>query len=110
MTLFRTFTRAGWIITAIGLIALLTLGYCAVTKPARDATKRAEANSTIADGRTGAAQDASVVRDGNDDARDATRTEVEDAQDEVRNQTDPAARDAVARRRLCRLNPGACPD
>lgn len=104
----RTLTPLGWAAAAALLILALVLGYCAVTRPSRDATRKAEASQTLAEGRTGAAQDASAVRDANDTANQSTRNEVEEAQDAIRREDDPAVRDALARRRLCQLSPGAC--
>ncbi|WP_420478216.1 hypothetical protein [Brevundimonas sp. FT23028] len=103
----RLLSPTGWLVVALLVLAGLTLGYCAITRPVRDAAAKAEASATLSDGRTKAGQDASAVRDGNDAANTATLNDVKDAQDEVRHA--PAAdRDAVARRRLCQLNPGAC--
>lgn len=50
-------------IAGLGVILLLLLAYCTVTKPSRDAARQAEASATLADGRTSAASDASVIRD-----------------------------------------------
>lgn len=105
----RTLTPLGWLVAGVALLILaLVLGYCAVTRPARDATQKAETGEALAEGRTGAAQDASAVRDANDAANQSTRNEVEEAQDAIRREDDPAVRDALARRRLCQLSPGAC--
>ncbi|ADL00715.1 hypothetical protein [Brevundimonas subvibrioides] len=109
MDFARTLSRAGLLAVGLAIVALLLLSYWTITGPARNAAKKAEAAATIADGRTQGAQDASVVRDANDAANASTLNTVKDATDEVRRTTDPAERDAVARRRLCNLNPGACP-
>lgn len=105
---YRDLSRAGWFAIGLAIIGMLLFGYWTITAPSRNAAKQAEAAATIADGRTQGAQDASQVRDTNDAANSATRNDVKDATDEVRRTTDPADRDAVARRRLCQLNPGAC--
>jgi len=99
----RTVLTIGALIGLLVLI-LVVLSWCSDRKRL-DAER---ASRTIADGRTAAAQDASQVRDANDAANSSTRNEVKEATDAVRNETDPAERDAIARRRLCRLNPGAC--
>ena len=99
----RTLTPLGWAAAAALLILALVLGYCAVTRPSRDATRKAEASQTLAEGRTGAAQDASAVRDANDTANQSTRNEVEEAQDAIRREDDPAVRDRLARDRLACL-------
>lgn len=103
----RLLTPTGWLAISLLVLAALMLGYCALTRPARDAAAKAEASATLSDGRTKAGQDAGAVRDGNEAANATTLNDVKDAQDEVRHSA-PADRDAVARRRLCQLNPGAC--
>jgi hypothetical protein len=97
----------GWAVIALLALTALALAYCGLTRPARNAATKAEATATLSDGRTKAGHDASVVRDDNDAANTNTLNDVKDAQDEVRHSA-PADRDAVARRRLCQLNPGAC--
>ena len=97
-----------FLLAALLIFALLFLAWCVATKPSRDAARKAEAAATLADGRTRAATDASTIRGRHDAARDQTQAEVKEAQDAVRSETDPARRDAVARQRLCQLNPGAC--
>lgn len=105
----RTFTPVAYLIAALGVIALLTLGYCTVTGPARQAAKMAAANQTKAEGRTGAAQDASGVRDRADQRTSEIDTAVKGGTDEIRNAPDDASAGAAALHSLCRLNPGADP-
>jgi type VI protein secretion system component VasK len=100
----RAFPVEWWIaIAAIFVVCVLTLSWC----NRGDRLKDADNAATVADGRTKASQDASQVRDQNDEANAATKAEVKDATDELRA-TDPADRDRVFRDRVCRLNPGAC--
>ncbi len=94
---------------AAAVLVLLTVMAVLIALDARKDAARAKAGQTLADGRTAAAQDASQVRDDNDAANQSTRNEVKEATDAVRNETDPAERDRLARERLCRLSPGACP-
>ncbi|QLQ12162.1 MAG: hypothetical protein HZY74_01145 [Brevundimonas sp.] len=98
-----------WLGLGLAGVLLLSVAYCAGHQPARDAARKAEAAATLADGRTRAVQDASTIRDAHEARTDQTRQDVKEAQDAVRQETDPARRDAVARQRLCNLNPGACP-
>lgn len=101
----RSFPLEWWLIlAAILIVCVLTLSWC----NRGDQLKQAGDAATVADGRTKASQDASHVRDQNDEANAATKAEVKDATDELRA-TDPADRDRVFRDRVCRLNPGACP-
>ncbi|WP_292089489.1 hypothetical protein [Brevundimonas sp.] len=97
------------IVAALTLIALLCFVMAALTMcSAKTEARKADAGQTLAEGRTRAAQDSNAVRDGNDAANQSTRDQVKEDQDALRRETDPAVRDADARRRLCILNPGAC--
>ena len=109
MTL-RTLTPIGWGVAALLLIALLKLGHCAVTKPARDAARKSDAGQTLAEGRTGAAQDASGVRDRADARDDEISNAVKEGTDDVRQASDRPAANLAARRGVCRVNPSASPD
>lgn len=93
-----------------GAALLLLWAAIAFTAPSRNAAKKAQADSTIADARTGSAVSAIEIRDKNEVANSATRASVKEATDEVERTTDPDRRDRVYRDRLCKLNPGACPD
>lgn len=100
----RAFPLEWWLIlAAILIVCVLTLSWC----NRGERIEQAKDSATVADGRTKASQDASAIRDQNDDANAATRTDVKDATDELRA-TDPADRDRVFRDRVCKLNPGAC--
>ena len=96
------------LILAAVILAVLAAGLVFCTQSSRRDAREAKAGQTLAEGRTEAAQDASAVRDANDTANQSTRNEVEEAQDAIRREDDPAVRDALARRRLCQLSPGAC--
>ena len=106
----RTFSPLGWAAVGLVLIALLTLGYCAVAKPSRDAARKAEAGQTLAEGRTGAAQDANAVRDRSDERDDQISNAVKEGTDDVRQAPDRSAATVAARRGVCRVNPSAGPD
>ena len=106
----RTLSPLGIAAAAVLLILVLALGYCAMTKPSRDAAKKAEAGQTLAEGRTGAAQDANVVRDRAVERDDQISNAVKDGTDDVRQAPDRSAATLAARRGVCRVNPGAGPD
>jgi uncharacterized membrane protein len=103
----RLLNPTGWLIVGV-LVAFLLFGaFCSYRGV--QGRQEARAYQTGADGRTAAAQDASAVRDANDAATQSTREQVKEDQDAIRRETDPDARDRLARERLCKLNPGACP-
>lgn len=108
--IIRTLTPLGWAAVVIAVLSLLLIGTCTVQsqRQARMKADSAAADKALADGRTASAQDASVIRDSNDAANQYTRYQVKEANDAIRRETNPAVRDADARRRLCQLNPGAC--
>ncbi|WP_313452512.1 hypothetical protein [Brevundimonas sp.] len=110
IALFRTLSATGKaVVAALTLIAVLCFVMAVLTMcSAKTEARKADAGQTLAQGRTRAAQDANAVRDGNDAANQSTRDQVKEDQDALRRETDPAVRDADARRRLCVLNPGAC--
>ena len=102
--MMRLFPLRTWLLIGAALIlALLVLSWCS----RGEKIERADDAATVADGRTKASQDASQIRDANDEANAATKAEVKDATDELRA-ADPAERDRVFRDRVCKLNPGAC--
>ena len=106
----RTFSPLGWAAVGLVLIALLTLGYCAMTKPSRDAARKAEAGHSLAEGRTAAAQDASAIRDRSDERDDQISNAVKEGTDDVRQAPDRSAANLAARRGVCRVNPSSGPD
>jgi hypothetical protein len=106
---FRAFTATAWAIAAVLVLALLVLGYCQVTKPSRDAARQAEAQATLSDGRTGAAQDASRVRDGADARQSETDLTVKETTDAIRSAPDDASAGDAGLVGLCRLYPGHDP-
>lgn len=52
MRLFRTLNATWFTISAVGLIALLTLGYCQITGPSRQAARQSRDDATMAQTRT----------------------------------------------------------
>jgi type II secretory pathway component PulM len=93
-------------VVAFCLMAVIIVGvsYCSEKRRAAEF----EARASMADARSAAATDSHKIRDANEDAHAATRAEVKDATDDLR-QADPAHRDRVFRDRVCRLDPTACP-
>jgi len=110
IALWNALTGRGRAIAGVlAVIALLCFSMAVLTMcRGKERGQQARAAQTMADGRTAAAQDANAVRDQNDTANQSTRDQVKEDQDAIRRETDPAVRDADARRRLCVLNPGAC--
>ena len=96
-------------LAVVGALALLTLGYCQITKPSRDAARQAEATATLADGRTAAAADASVIRDGSDTRQTETDLTTKETTDAIRNAPDDASAGDAGLRGLCKLYPGHDP-
>lgn len=92
------------ILAAIAVIAFLIAGltYCSQRKSAQEARGAA----IIADGRTGAASDASAVRDRSEARNEAIDQTVSQGTQDVRQAPDRASRNAAALRSLCQL-PGA---
>ena len=106
-SILRLFPLRVWI--AIAILALV-LGYCAVTRPSRDATRKAEAGQAFEKGRTGAAQDASAVRDRSEERDDQITQAVKEGTSNVRQAPDRSAATLAARRGVCRVNASAGPD
>jgi cytoskeletal protein RodZ len=88
-----------WLILAAVAVAVLSLlswrGACASADQAKD-------QATIADARTATATETFEITVNNAAADAATQTQVQEAQDAVR-QADPADRERVARYQLCKL-------
>lgn len=102
---------AARIVSVILLVALLCLvgfgvSYCRKT----EALKVAGAEKTLGDARSGAAQDASEIRDVSDARNEQINNTVKDSTDAVRNAPDAASRNAAALRGLCRVDPSSSPD
>lgn len=93
----------------IGAVVLLTLGYCQITRPSRDAARQAGASATLADGRTAAAGDASAIRDGSDTRQTQTDLTTKETTDAIRNAPDDASAGDAGLRGLCQLYPGHDP-
>jgi hypothetical protein len=88
-----------WLILAAVVVAVLSLlswrGACTSADQAKD-------QATLADARTATASETFEITVNNAAADAATRTQVQEAQDAVR-QADPADRERVARYQLCKL-------
>ncbi|MCC4295869.1 MULTISPECIES: hypothetical protein [Brevundimonas] len=94
-------------VAAIALCLILAvLNVCS----ARDDARKAEAGQTMAEGRTGAAQDASGIRDRADARNDQITQAVTKGTTDVRQAPDRSAANLAARRGVCRVNPSAGPD
>jgi hypothetical protein len=98
--LFNLLPMKTWLILAVVVMCLLALlswrGACQEVDRARD-------QGTIADARAGSAEKAVDAVAKNAAANEATRDQVEEAQDAIRSESDPVRRDAIARRELCKL-------
>jgi hypothetical protein len=88
-----------WLVLAVIAVAVLSLlswrGACTSADQAKD-------QATIADARTATATETFEITVNNAAADAATQTQVQEAQDAVR-QADPADRERVARYQLCKL-------
>lgn len=108
----RALTPTAWL--ALGVLAAFLIfgAYCAYQggKGERTASRKAEAGQTFAEGRTGAAQDASAIRDRADARNDQITNAVQEGTANVREAPDRSAATLAARRGVCRVNPGAGPD
>jgi len=109
---WKALTGAGRAIVAgLSLIALLCVLMAVVTMcGGKDAVRKGEAGQTLAEGRTGAAQDASAVRDRADAREDTISNAVKEGTDDVRQAPDRSSANLAARRGVCRVNPSAGPD
>lgn len=87
---------------ALLAVVIVTLSYCHQLK----ASQEARGTAIIADGRTGAASDASAVRDRSEARNEAIDNTVSQGTQDVRQAPDRASRNAAALRSLCKL-PGA---
>ncbi|MNS42773.1 hypothetical protein D3C72_751570 [compost metagenome] len=112
MNVLRTLSATGWLIVAVLTLSLVLLGWCALDarQDAAQTVRKADANQTFAEGRTGAAQDASAVRDRADARNDQITNAVQEGTADVRQAPDRSAATLAARRGVCRINPGAGPD
>lgn len=109
---FKAFdTTAKIIFGLLVLGVILSLAMAVFTmRSARHEARKAEAGQTFAEARTGAAQDASRVRDRADARNDQITNDVQEGTADVRQAPDRSAATLAARRGVCRINPGAGPD
>lgn len=104
----RVLTPTAWLALAI-LAAFLIFGAYCSHRSAIDA-RRVEAGQTFSEGRTGAAQDASAIRDRADVRNDQISNDVQNGTADVRQAPDRSAATLAARRGVCRVDPSAGPD
>lgn len=111
-TIFRALPLKSWLVVAAVIALAVLVSWCALDarRKAKEAERRAEAGQTLADGRTGAARDASAIRDRADERNDQITQAVKEGTADVRQAPDRAAANAAARRGVCRINPDAHPD
>jgi cytoskeletal protein RodZ len=94
--------RAWLILVAVVVVVLALLSW----RGACTSAKQAKGQATIADARTATATETFEINVNNAAADAATQTQVQEAQDAVR-QADPADRERVARQQLCKLQGGS---
>lgn len=109
---FKAFDTTAKIIFGLLVLGIvLSLAMTVFTmRSARHEARKAEAGQTFAEARTGAAQDASRVRDRADARNDQITNDVQEGTADVRQAPDRSAATLAARRGVCRINPGAGPD
>lgn len=109
---FKAFDTTAKIIFGLLVLGIvLSLAMTVFTmRSARHEARKAEAGQTFAEARTGAAQDASAVRDRADTRNDQITNDVQEGTADVRQAPDRSAATLAARRGVCRLNPGAGTD
>lgn len=102
-TALRTLSPMAWAVVAILILALALLGTFQAMKAGRQAADRSQAGEALAEGRTAAAGDASVIRDKADGRQAETDNIVSTAEEEIRNAPDRSAAADATRRRVCQL-------
>ena len=106
-TFARTLPLKTWLILAgVLIVALLVLGYCS----SRERVGQLEDQATIADGRTQTAAETIDAIAENAAANTSTQRQAQEAQREIALETDPVARDRLARCKLRQLqgDPAPC--
>ena len=106
---FDTSAKVIFGLLVLGVILSLAMAVFTM-RSARHEARKAEAGQTFAEARTGAAQDASAVRDRADTRNDQITNDVQEGTADVRQAPDRSAATLAARRGVCRLNPGAGTD
>lgn len=106
---FDTSAKVIFGLLVLGVILSLAMAVFTM-RSARHEARKAEAGQTFAEARTGAAQDASAVRDRADTRNDQITNDVQEGTADVRQAPDRSAATLAARRGVCRINPGAGPD
>lgn len=92
-----------WVVLGV-VVALLCLAFAVLSMcRAKDEAKVAQANETLAEGRTDSAVVAIDVIAANTEAAAETHAEVKEAQDEIRSLPAGPDRERLARKRLCEL-------
>ncbi len=99
-------TTAKVIFGLLALCIVLSLAMAIFTmRSAKHDARKADAGQTMAEGRTGAAQDASAIRDRADERTSEIDATVKDGTDAIRHAPDRASANAAALRSLCRIDP-----
>ncbi|QTC88008.1 hypothetical protein [Brevundimonas pondensis] len=106
---FDTSAKVIFGLLVLGVILSLAMAVFTM-RSARHEARKAEAGQTFAEARTGAAQDASAVRDRADTRNDQITNAVQEGTADVRQAPDRSAATLAARRGVCRINPGAGTD
>lgn len=106
---FDTTAKVIFGLLVLGIVLSLAMAVFTM-RSARHEARKAEAGQNFAEARTGAAQDASAVRDRADTRNDQITNDVKEGTADVRQAPDRSAATLAARRGVCRLNPGAGPD
>ena len=94
------------VLAAVVVAVLFGLAWCGQIKE----TNKAVAAKQQADARTLSAGDAGLIRDKADERIAEINATANEAINEVRSETDPAARNRAARVGVCRINRDASPD
>ena len=97
-------TARGIVALLVGLTLLAITAAVLTTCQGRREVTAAKAGKTLSDARTGAARDASAIRDAADARQSETSDIVKDATDEIRSAPDRSAADRIARSRVCQLS------
>ncbi|QTC87910.1 hypothetical protein [Brevundimonas pondensis] len=106
---FDTSAKVIFGLLVLGIVLSLAMAVFTM-RGARNDARKADAGQTFAEGRTGAAQDASAVRDRADTRNNQITNDVQEGTADVRQAPDRSAATLAARRGVCRINPGAGPD
>ncbi|MGH7020013.1 MAG: hypothetical protein ACREEY_09040 [Brevundimonas sp.] len=109
---FKAFDNTAKVIFGLLLLGIVLSFVMAVVtmRSAGHAARKAEAGQTFAEGRTGAGQDASAVRDRADIRNNQITNAVQEGTADVRQAPDRSSATLAARRGVCRVDQSAGPD